>query len=170
MEHLLALVKPGEPDIAAGKAKQKNADQHAAAETTGKQALYAWADAVLKTCGLDEAVERAKTRDDLDRIKLDRDDPDVMLAIRDALRPVSKHPDEHFRELKPEQLKRLLEIRLNELKKPKFKAIIEKLTKEESADDRKHGVEYYGDNFKVTDRGVFHYRELALKGLLAALL
>src|SRR3989442_308520 len=85
-------------------------------------------------------TKEGKTRDDLHAIELDRDDPDVNLAIRDALHPSSRQPDEHFRGLKPEQLKRLLESRLGALKRPKLKAIIDRLTKQETALDRKHNL------------------------------
>src|SRR6266498_1544759 len=69
-------------------------------ETAAKRAQYEWGDGVLKTCGLMDAVELAKTRDELEAIKLDKDDPDVVLAVRDALSPVGRQPDEHFRGLK----------------------------------------------------------------------
>jgi hypothetical protein len=139
--------------------KAKTADEHSAREKAAKRAHFDWADAVLKGCGLDEAVKLAKTREDLDGITLDPDDPDVVIAIRDALHPIGRQPDACFVGLKADQLKRLLVSRLNELKKPKLKKIIDAQTKRETAYDRKQGVKYYGDSYKVANQGVFWLRE-----------
>ena len=52
-----------------------------------KRALYDWGDELLKQIGIAQQVADAKTVDDLQAIKLDLDNVDVVFAIRDALHP-----------------------------------------------------------------------------------
>jgi len=92
-------------------------DEHARAETQRNQQLFAWADGVLKLLGLDEAVAAAKTIEKLRSITLDVETPEVLLAIRDALHPVSSNRAEPFRGLREGGLKQILKNRFAELKK-----------------------------------------------------
>jgi predicted P-loop ATPase len=95
-------------------------DEHARAETQRNQQLFAWADGVLKLLlGLDKAVAAAKTIEKLRSITLDVETPEVLLAIRDALHPVSGNRAEHFRGLREGGLKQILKNRFVELKKPR---------------------------------------------------
>jgi predicted P-loop ATPase len=95
----------------------KNADEHARAETERNQRLFAWADALLKRLGLDKAVARAKSIEELRSVTFNVDSVEVALAIRDALHPASGNRAGHFRGLKEGGLKQILKNRFTDLKK-----------------------------------------------------
>src|SRR5262245_7984142 len=95
----------------------QDADAHARANTERTRRLFAWADATLKRLGLDQTVLRAKSIEELDRMRLDVETAEITLAIRDALHPASGKREEHFRNLKEGGLKQILKNRFDELKK-----------------------------------------------------
>jgi predicted P-loop ATPase len=92
-----------------------SAEEHTRAETTRKQRLFAWLDAVLKDLGLTQRMAQANTPDELRRVTFDPDDAE--LAIRDALRPESGTRADHFVGLNKAALKRLLKTRFEEKKR-----------------------------------------------------
>jgi len=94
-----------------------SADEHAQAETARDEALFSWADAVLKALGLDKAVAAAKSVEELRRITFDIDSTKVITAIRNALHPTSGRRQEHFSGLREGGLKIILKNRFAELKK-----------------------------------------------------
>jgi hypothetical protein len=91
-------------------------NDHARAETERKRQLFAWADGVVAEIGLAARVAQADLAE-LKRISLDLDSAEIDLAIRDALHPASGARAEHFTGLREGALKRILESRLNELKR-----------------------------------------------------
>jgi predicted P-loop ATPase len=94
-----------------------DAEAHTRTETERKQALFAWADDVLRTLGLAGKVAQATTFDDLRKITFDADDVVIELAIRDALHPTGGQRAAHFAGMKAGALKRLLKARFNDMKK-----------------------------------------------------
>ena len=94
-----------------------NADAHARADTERNRRLFDWAEAVLKTLGLDKEVAAARSIEDLRRIALDVNSAEIALALRDALHPTSGQRQEHFRGLKESGLKLVLKNRFADLKK-----------------------------------------------------
>jgi predicted P-loop ATPase len=98
-------------------------DQHARADTERRRRLFAWADAVLKSLGLDAAVKAAKSVEELSRITLDVTSAEVILAIQDALHPASGRRESHFQSLKEGHLKRILQNRFGDLKKDRLQAL-----------------------------------------------
>ena len=93
------------------------ADAHARADTERNRRLFDWAEAVLKSLGLDKAVATARSIEELRRIMLDVNSAEIALALRDALHPASGQRQEHFRGLKEGSLKLILKNRFAELKK-----------------------------------------------------
>jgi hypothetical protein len=55
--------------------RKKSAEEHGRDQTEQMNALFQWAQKVLKDAGLLKALEDAKTREELDAIKLDVGDP-----------------------------------------------------------------------------------------------
>jgi predicted P-loop ATPase len=94
-----------------------NADAHARADTERNRRLFDWAEAVLKTLGLDKAVAAARSIEDLRRMALDVDSAEIALALRDALHPASGQRQEHFRGLREGGLKAILRNRFTVWKK-----------------------------------------------------
>jgi hypothetical protein len=62
-----------------------DAKARADAETDDKRKLFDWADQLLKTIGIAQQVAKAKSADDLNQIRFDTEDVDIIFAIRDAL-------------------------------------------------------------------------------------
>ena len=85
-------------------------------ETENKRKLFAWADLLLQKIGIAQNVAQAKSADDLEQIKLDVEDVDVVIAVRDALHPSSGKCEKHFEYVKADTLKRILKMRFEELK------------------------------------------------------
>src|SRR5215831_10570511 len=80
--------------------QDKDADEHARAETQRNRRLFAWADGVLKRLGLRKAVADARSIEALRGVTFNADSAEVALAIRDALHPASGERAEHFRGLR----------------------------------------------------------------------
>jgi predicted P-loop ATPase len=101
----------------------QSADDHAPAETQRRRRLFSWADAVLKTLGLDRAVAAARSIEELRRVPFDANCSEVDLAIRDALHPASGQRQDHFLGLNAGGLKRILTSRFTELKRTREAAL-----------------------------------------------
>jgi hypothetical protein len=104
----------------------KTADDHARTDTERNRLLFAWADAVLKQLGVDKAVAAARSIEDLHGVTFDADSAEVILAIRDALHPVSGRREHHFQGLKEGGLKLILRNRFAELKKARLATLRER--------------------------------------------
>ena len=102
---------------------QQDADAHARSDTQRNQRLFDWAEAVLKTLGLDKEVAAARSIEELRAVTFNADSAEVTLAIRDALHPASGHRQEHFSCLKEGGLKQILKNRFAELKKTREAAL-----------------------------------------------
>ena len=94
-----------------------DSDAHAQAETERKKKLFAWADALLHRIGLSVKVAQAQDVSALRKVTIDTDDPEIELAIRDALHPIAEKRAEHFIGMREGMLKRILKARFNEMKK-----------------------------------------------------
>src|SRR5947208_3183232 len=95
----------------------QDAETHARANTERAQRLFAWADAVLADCGLTKTIAQAKTLEELRKVKLNENDPTMVLAIRDALHPASGQREAHFVGLREGGLKQIIKNRFHEMKK-----------------------------------------------------
>jgi hypothetical protein len=94
----------------------QDAKARAAAETKAKEALFKWADELLEQIGIAQKIAEAQSIDAVQRIQLDVDAVDVVLAIREALHPSSgDKPAPHFRQMKIDTLKRVLKMRFKEM-------------------------------------------------------
>lgn len=140
----------------------KSADQHAREQTEQMSALFAWADEVLKVVGLLAVLRGAKTREELDAVKLDEGAPTLILAIRDALHPGGrKSRKKHFASLSAGQLKGILRNRLKSHKDDAKKHLMDDEQRaaadEEAREKREENAKFYGEfkQYKVLDRGVF---------------
>jgi predicted P-loop ATPase len=100
--------------------RPESAEEHAQAETTRKQLLFAWLDQALVELGLAERVRQANALAELARIAFDENAGDVELLIRDALRPENGARAAHFVGLDKKALKRLLKKWFTELKKDRM--------------------------------------------------
>jgi predicted P-loop ATPase len=87
---------------------EPDADAHAQAETERKRQLFAWADALLQQLGLAAKVAQAQSVDELRKVTLDLEDPELEIAIHDALHPVAGARAKHFTGTSAGMLKRLL--------------------------------------------------------------
>jgi predicted P-loop ATPase len=92
-------------------------------ETERKQRLFAWAEDVLKQLGLDQAIARAKTLEELHKVTFNENCVEVRLAIREALHPVSGHKADHFIGLREGGLKLVLRNRFADWKKDRKAAL-----------------------------------------------
>jgi predicted P-loop ATPase len=100
-----------------------SSDADERADDQRNRRLFDWARAVLNRIGLDQAVARAQSIDELRRITLDLEDAQIALAIRDALHPASGERQEHFRGLREGGLKQVLKNQFNDLKKDREKKL-----------------------------------------------
>jgi hypothetical protein len=100
-----------------------DADSHARAETERNQRLFDWAVNVLKSIGLYQAVALAESVEALRKIVLDIDADEITLAIRAALHPIGRKPEEHFRGLKEGSLKQIIKNRFVDLKRDREKIL-----------------------------------------------
>jgi hypothetical protein len=87
------------------------------------QRLFDWAFAVLKRLGIEQAINRATSIDELRRVILDVDSTGITLAIRDALHPASGNRKPHFRGLREGSLKHILRNRFDDLRKDRKRAL-----------------------------------------------
>jgi predicted P-loop ATPase len=100
-----------------------DADDRVHADDRRNQRLFDWARGVLSRLGLDRAIARARTIDELRRVVLDLEDARIALAIRDALHPVNGEQQDHFRGLREGSLKQVLKNQFNDLKKDREKKL-----------------------------------------------
>ncbi len=137
--------------------KKKSAEEHACDQTEQMKALFEWAEKVLKDMGLLDALRNAKTREELDAVKLDEGDPTLIMAIRDALHSGGgKSRKKHFEGLTERQLRAILRNRLNENKKDAKEKLIaneeQTAAAEEAREKREENAKFYGEfkQYKVT--------------------
>jgi hypothetical protein len=140
--------------------RKKSAEEHGRDQTEQMNALFQWAQKVLKDAGLLKTLADAKTREELDAIKLDVGDPALIMAIRNALHPgAGKSRKEHFENLNESQLRMILRNRFEAYKKDEKEKLIasEKQTAaaEEAREKREENAKFYGEfkQYKVLDHG-----------------
>ena len=141
------------------KKKKKSTEEHAREQTDLFNAMWDWSDNVLEDTGWLNALRDAKTREEVDAVKLDEGDLKLILAIRAALHPGDgKKRQKHFENLNESQLKAILKSRLNEHKKSEKKKLEENeqqsAAAEEVREKREEKARFYGEfkQYKVLDR------------------
>ena len=138
--------------------QKKSAEEHARDETEQMEALFEWAQKVLKDMGLLIALRDAKTREEVDAFKLDEGHPALIMAIRDALRG-GKSRKKHFEGLNKSWLISILRNRLNEHRKDEKEKLIaneeQTAAAEEAREKREEKAKFYGEfkQYKVLDHG-----------------
>jgi predicted P-loop ATPase len=85
--------------------------------------LFEWAAKLLGDLGLAKAVAQATSIEELRGITLNVGDPEVSLAIRDALHPATGDREDHFHGLREGALKQILKNRLADLKRDREKIL-----------------------------------------------
>jgi Domain of unknown function (DUF927) len=140
--------------------RKKSAEEHGRDQTEQMNALFQWAQKVLKDAGLLKALGDAKTREELDAIKLDVGDPALIMAIRNALHPgAGKSRKEHFKNLNKSQLRMILRNRFEAYKKDEKEKLIaseqQTAAAEEAREKREENAKFYGEfkQYKVLDHG-----------------
>lgn len=104
----------------------KSAKDRANDQAKQREALNDWADEVLETAGLFDALRHTMTLEELDAIKFDPGNPDLIIAIRDALHPgKGKTRAKHFQNMSEAFLKAILKSRFEDRKKDEKKKLIE---------------------------------------------
>jgi predicted P-loop ATPase len=93
------------------------------ANTERNKTLFEWASNLLKKLGIAQAVERARSIEELRRISLNVEDGEIALAIRDALHPAGSQREPHFIGLREGSLKQILKNRFSDLKKDREKKL-----------------------------------------------
>ena len=129
-------------------------------QTEQRQALNIWADGVLESSGLFDALRHAMTFEELDAIKFDAGNSAVILAIVAALHPgKGKTRARHFENMSETFLKAILKNRFDDRKKDEKKKLLEgaqqQAAEEEVREKAEEHVRFYGvmKNYKVTDHG-----------------
>jgi hypothetical protein len=129
-------------------------------QTEQRTALNDWADKVLESSGLFDALRHAMTLEELDAIKFDAGNSAVILAIVAALRPgKGKTRARHFENMSEMFLNRILKNRFDDRKKDEKKKLIEgeqqKAADEEAREKAEENVRFYSEfkKYKVLDRG-----------------
>jgi hypothetical protein len=155
-----ALVKRNPEPRKTESANNKSTEKHPRDQTEQYNALFKWAQEVLKDMGLLDALRDAKTRVELDAVKLDEGNLVLIVAIRDALHPgAGKKRKKHFESLTEGQLRAILRNRLNDNKKDEKDKLVagEERTAaaEEARERREENAKFYGDfkQYKVVDHG-----------------
>ena len=140
--------------------ENKSAEEHAADQTEEMKAWFKWADCVLQDMGVLDALQNAKTREQIDAIDLDRGHPALIAAIRNVLYPGKGKPRrQHFEYMTEQHLKGILRSRLNKHRKEAKFELSEKAkedaAKEEQREKREENVKFYGEfkQYKVLDHG-----------------
>jgi predicted P-loop ATPase len=100
-----------------------DADELGRADTERWEQIFAWADALLQALGLTATIAAATSIEELWKVALDMDATEIVRAIHAALHPASGQRKNHFRNLKENQLKRILQNRLTEAKKDREAAL-----------------------------------------------
>jgi predicted P-loop ATPase len=117
MADVIKLPRQGQQD---GSSDHANAGSDAERQ----QRLFDWAFEVLQGLGLVQALANAISIEELQRITFDADRTEVILAIRNALRPPDGHRQEHFDGLREGALKKILKNRFNDLKRDREKELL----------------------------------------------
>jgi hypothetical protein len=129
-------------------------------ETEQRNALNTWADEVLDRAGMFALLRAATTLVELDAVKFDAGNPDLLLAIRSALHPVKGEVrKQHFQNMSERFLGAILKSRFDDRKKGERKKLIngskQQAEAEEARERDEEHARYYGvmRNYKVTDHG-----------------
>jgi hypothetical protein len=125
-----------------------------------RNALIDWADKVLESSGLFDALRHAMTLEDLDAIKFDAGNSTVILAIVAASHPgKGKTRSRRFENMSDKFLNAILKNRFDDRKKDENKKLIEgeqqKAADEEVREKAEENVRFYGEfkKHKVLDHG-----------------
>jgi hypothetical protein len=92
-------------------------------EAEREQLLFRWVDMVLAKLGYTKAVAKAASLLELADIAFDLRDPEVTLAIREALHPAAGKRPLHFRGLNDDALRRLLRAGFDRMKRDRDKKL-----------------------------------------------
>jgi hypothetical protein len=92
-------------------------------EAKRQKTLFAWVDKVLADLGYTRAISKAASILELARIGFDLQDPEISLAIREALFPAAGERAGHFSGLADKALRRVLRARFESLKLDRKKAL-----------------------------------------------
>jgi predicted P-loop ATPase len=101
-----------------------SAEEHANEESRRKRALFDWCDQVLKELGFFDRIAKATTLDELCKIIFNNGSPEVLLRVRDALKPASGEPKAAcFEGLDDRGLRKILFMRFREQVKDREKTL-----------------------------------------------
>ena len=93
----------------------QDAKARAQAESDEKRQIFDWADELLKRLGITGKASAAKSIDDLQHVRLDLNDVDIMFAIRAVMFPASGKVAKPFENMSEDKLKRIIKMRFDEM-------------------------------------------------------